>query len=104
MIPAGEYVISRRLTLNTNDAVLQGYGTLIPAAGMEDYLIETPYFGCVVGRYGNRIDKGRFELDGIAYQLTINDNENHLHGGNKGFDKGLLRQKRATFLMVSGPS
>ena len=41
----------------------------------------------VVGRYGNRIAKGRFELDGFTYQLSVNEGENHLHGGLAGFDK-----------------
>jgi aldose 1-epimerase len=46
-----------------------------------------PYFGCLVGRYGNRIAKGKFVLDGQAYQLPLNNNGNTLHGGLKGFDK-----------------
>jgi aldose 1-epimerase len=65
---------------NLDDVVL-GFDTL---AG---YLQKEPYFGAVVGRVGNRIAKGRFTLDGKAYQLATNDGPNHLHGGIKGFDK-----------------
>jgi aldose 1-epimerase len=48
-----------------------------------------PYFGCLVGRYGNRIAKGKFTLDGKTYQLPLNNNGNTLHGGLKGLDKVL---------------
>ena len=65
----------------TLDDVVLGFDTL---AG---YLGKDPYFGAVVGRVGNRIAKGRFTLDGKAYQLATNNGANHLHGGIKGFDK-----------------
>lgn len=54
---------------------------------IEDYVAKTPYFGALIGRYGNRIAKGQFSLDGKSYQLSVNDGANSLHGGIKGFDK-----------------
>ncbi|MFF8903897.1 aldose epimerase family protein [Streptomyces olivaceoviridis] len=52
-----------------------------------DYVAKSPYFGALIGRYGNRIGKGQFTLDGTSYQLSVNDGDNSLHGGAKGFDK-----------------
>lgn len=52
-----------------------------------DYPKSTTYFGAIVGRYGNRIGKGKFTLDGKEYQLATNNGENHLHGGNVGYNK-----------------
>ncbi|MEP7055832.1 MAG: galactose-1-epimerase, partial [Actinomycetota bacterium] len=51
------------------------------------YLADSPYFGCVVGRYANRIKGGRFSLDGVDYEAPVNNGANSLHGGLEGFDK-----------------
>jgi aldose 1-epimerase len=63
--------------------VVLGYDSL---AG---YIANNPYFGCIAGRYANRIAKGKFTLDGKEYTLAVNNGNNHLHGGLKGFDKVL---------------
>jgi len=78
---------------NLADIVL-GYDTL------DEYIKNNPYFGAIVGRYGNRIGKARFTLNGVEYKLAANNGENHLHGGIKGFDKVVwdaepVRQKNA---------
>jgi aldose 1-epimerase len=54
---------------------------------LQQYLQKPPYFGALIGRYGNRIGNAKFSLNGIEYKLAANDGGNQLHGGIKGFDK-----------------
>jgi aldose 1-epimerase len=83
-IEYGAIIVSVRTPDRTGEAadVVLGYDTL---AGYLDN--NSPYLGAVVGRYANRIARGRFTLDGQVYTLAINNAPNHLHGGVKGFDK-----------------
>jgi aldose 1-epimerase len=75
------------VTLRTPDGrgrpgdITLGFDTL------EAYLRGSPFFGCIVGRYANRIAQGRFRLKGAEYRLAQNNGQNHLHGGLAGFDK-----------------
>ena len=70
----------RALVVDGVDVVL-GYDT------MEEYVKNDGYLGATIGRVGNRIRNGEFELNGKTYKLALNDGENHLHGGMEGFDK-----------------
>ena len=82
-IPFGAIIVSIRVPDRTDrlDDVVIGHDRL------EGYLTASRFFGAVVGRYGNRIAKGRFTLNGRTYELAVNNGPNHLHGGVKGFDK-----------------
>jgi aldose 1-epimerase len=80
---------------NFGDVVL-GYDNL------DGYIKTTPYFGALIGRYGNRIAGGQFTLDGVTYTLATNNPPNHLHGGVKGFDKVVWTAK--PMMTADGPA
>ena len=80
---------------DSNKNVVLGFDSLT------GYLAKPPYFGATVGRYGNRIARGKFSLDGKAFQLPLNDGKNTLHGGIKGFDKQVWTASAVTDSMPS---
>lgn len=110
-LPSGEQTTLYTLT-NANGVVvkLSNFGGTITSINIPDragkmgdiilgfndvdgYLKNKSFFGSVIGRFGNRIGKGQFTLEGKKYQLTLNDGPNHLHGGTVGFDKTLWEAK-----------
>lgn len=75
------------VSLKTPDRAGKFTDIVLGFDSLDGYLAENPHFGSVVGRYGNRIAKGRFMLNGKEYVLAKNNGENHLHGGIRGFDR-----------------
>ena len=62
---------------------------------LDDYVHRSPYFGCITGRYANRIAGGRFTLDGRPYHIPLNDGPNAMHGGGIGLDKRVWKVEEA---------
>jgi aldose 1-epimerase len=102
--PDGEEVMRYQLAAGALRVEVLSYGGVIAAieapdragraanvvlgfADLASYLERSPFFGCITGRYANRIADGRFVLDGRTYQVPLNDGPNALHGGGMGLDK-----------------
>jgi aldose 1-epimerase len=77
----------RVVTLKVPDRAGRFADVVLGFENLDGYLKENPYFGAIVGRYGNRIAQGAFTLNAVKYTLSRNNGENALHGGIKGFDK-----------------
>jgi aldose 1-epimerase len=115
-------VVVDLFTLNNNqgmEAVITNYGATVVALKVPDrygqqmdvtlgydtidgYLGGNNYFGCIVGRYANRIAGGKFTLGGKQYTLAKNEGDNHLHGGIRGFDKVVWQSEKLADGSVSG--
>lgn len=83
MIDYGAIIVS----INTPDRAGKRVNVTAGFDSIDGYLQRHPYFGATVGRFCNRIAKGKFTIDGKTYSLAINNGPNHLHGGEVGFDK-----------------
>ncbi|MDA0812748.1 MAG: galactose mutarotase [Verrucomicrobia bacterium] len=90
------------VSLNVPDKSGQMADVVLGFDTLAEYEEKSPYFGCITGRYANRIAKGKFTLEGEEYTLAVNNDVNHLHGGLKGFDKQVW--KASTKESSQGPS
>lgn len=80
----------------TNDNKGNKSNIVLGFDSLAGYLAKPPYFGALIGRYGNRISNATFKIDTTTYKLAANDGVNHLHGGNKGYDKVVWNATPAT--------
>lgn len=85
---------ARIVTLYTPDKNGEMADIALGFDNIDEYLSDPMYLGCIVGRYANRIDKAKFSIDGVEYQLVKNEGENTLHGGKAGFDKKIWDAKQ----------
>ncbi|HYY27899.1 MAG TPA: aldose epimerase family protein [Chthoniobacterales bacterium] len=69
---------------------------------LQDYVSRSPYFGAIIGRYGNRVANGRFTLNGVDYQIPLNDGPNALHGGPEGFHTKVWNAKESHDATTTG--
>lgn len=90
------------VSLNVPDKAGKMADVVLGFDTIAEYEEKSPYFGCITGRYANRIAKGKFTLEGEEYTLAVNNDVNHLHGGLKGFDKKVW--KASTEDSSNGPA
>jgi len=82
-------------SIQAPDRHRQSANVVLGFDNLQDYVTKNPYFGCVTGRYANRLAKGRFTIEGVQYCLDINNEPNSLHGGLVGFDKKVWEVTKA---------
>jgi aldose 1-epimerase len=82
--------------IDVPDAAGERANVVLGYSDLADYARNKPYFGAIVGRYANRIARGRFALDGTTYTVPVNDGANSLHGGTRGFDKAVWSVEAAS--------
>ncbi len=88
----GGYIVS----LKVADKKGQFADVVLGFDSLEGYLAKNPFFGCITGRYANRIGGAKFKIDGVEHHVTANSGKNHIHGGKLGFDKQLWNAKEIT--------
>ncbi|MBL9179243.1 MAG: galactose mutarotase [Verrucomicrobiaceae bacterium] len=88
----GGYIVS----LKVADKKGQFADVVLGFDSLDGYLAKNPFFGCITGRYANRIGGAKFKIDGQEFKVTPNSGKNHIHGGKVGFDKKLWTAKEIT--------
>lgn len=92
----GNHVSITDYGATVTSVVIEGGEMVVGFDELTGYLGPNPYYGALVGRYGNRIARGRFSIDGESYTLAVNNGPNSLHGGLRGFDKYVWKAETAT--------
>jgi len=92
------------ISLMVPDAANKFVDVVLGFDNLDDYIKDNPFFGCLVGRFANRIADGKFKIDDVEYSLAINNGPNSLHGGTKGFDKVLWQGEMQELMSEDEPA